>query len=191
MQFELCFWERYDIMPIYCRTAPGVSRQTAQRREVAAPVTFAFQPLSQDNALVIANRWKYDGVYSFYDMTADLEDYEEFIDEGLRNANDHYQAMADGALAGFFCVIQDGPAIEIGLGLRPDLCGKGVGKGFVDQAVSFIDGHYQFDKLVMHVAVFNQRAVKVYRSCGFRDVKVIQQSSNGGVYEFLVMEKAR
>lgn len=70
-------------------------------------MTFEFQRLSQNNALIIANRWKYDGAYSFYDMTADLEDY------------------------------------------------------------------------------------KVYRRCGFRDVKVIQQSSNGGIYEFLVMEKAR
>lgn len=160
-------------------------------RKDVSPMIFEFQRLSQSSALIIANEWKYDGVYSFYDMTADLEDYEEFIDEGLRNANDHYQAMAGGTLAGFFCVIQDGPAIEIGLGLRPDLCGKGVGKGFVDQAVSFIEGHYQFDKLVMHVAVFNQRAVKVYRSCGFRDAGLIEQSSNGGVYEFLIMEKMR
>lgn len=152
---------------------------------------FDFQALTQSNALVIANQWKYDGVYSFYDMTADLEDYEEFVDEGLRNANDHYQAMADGGLAGFFYVVQDGPVIEIGLGLRPDLCGKGMGKEFVDQMISLIEAHYHFDKLVMHVAAFNQRAVKVYRSCGFRDVKVIEQSSNGGVYEFLVMEKAR
>ena len=97
---------------------------------------FEFQRLSQNNALIIANRWKYDGAYSFYDMTADLEDYEEFIDEGLRNANDHYQAMSNGGLAGFFCVVQDGPVIEIGLGLRPDLCGNGVGKGFVNQVVS-------------------------------------------------------
>ena len=87
-------------------------------------------------------------------------------------------------------MVRDGPVLEIGLGLRPDLCGKGVGKGFVDQITGFIDAHYQFDKLVMHVAAFNQRAVKVYRSCGFRDVKVIEQKSNGGVYEFLVMEKA-
>lgn len=154
-------------------------------------MTFEFQPLSQGSALVIANQWKYDGVYSFYDMTADLEDYEEFIDEDLRNTNDHYQAMVNGELAGFFCVVQDGPAIEIGLGLRPDLCGKGVGTEFVDQMISLIDAHYQFDKLAVRVAAFNQRAAKVYRRCGFRDVKVIQQNSNGGVYEFLVMEKPR
>lgn len=102
-------------------------------------MTFDFQRLSQSNAVVIANEWKYDGVYSFYDMTADLEDYEEFIDETLRNKNDHYQAVANNELAGFFCVIQEGPMIEIGLGLKPDFCGKGAGKGFVNQIVNFID----------------------------------------------------
>lgn len=158
---------------------------------MSAPMTFEFQRLSQDSALVIADEWKYGGVYSFYDMTADWEDYEEFVDEDRRNANDHYQAMAGGGLAGFFCVVQDGPVIEIGLGLRPDLCGNGLGKGFVSQVVGFIEARYRFDKLVLHVAAFNQRAVKVYRSCGFQDVKVIEQSSNGGVYEFLVMEKVR
>lgn len=58
--------------------------------EDVRPVIFEFQRLSQSNALIIANEWKYDGEYSFYDMTADSEDYEEFIDEDLRNANDHY-----------------------------------------------------------------------------------------------------
>lgn len=32
-----------------------------------------FQPLTQIHALEIANDWKYDDIYSFYDMTADAE----------------------------------------------------------------------------------------------------------------------
>lgn len=63
---------------------------------------FVFRPLSQRNALEIANEWKYDGIYSFYDMTADAEDYEEFVDETLRNQNDHYEVLENGALVGFF-----------------------------------------------------------------------------------------
>lgn len=152
---------------------------------------FNFQKLSQSNALIVADQWKYDGIYSFYDMTADLEDYEEFTDESLRNRNDHYQAIVDDKLAGFFCVIPEDSVLEIGLGLRPDFCGKGFGKDFVKQILCFIQTKYQYDKLVMNVAVFNQRAIKVYRSCGFQDVKVIKQRSNDGIYEFLVMEKGK
>ena len=87
-----------------------------------------FRPLTQMHALEIANEWKYDGIYSFYDMTADAEDYEQFIDEDLRNQNDHYEALENNELVGFFCVIQENASIEIGLGMRPDICGKGKGK---------------------------------------------------------------
>src|SRR5699024_8228748 len=107
---------------------------------------FIFRPLTEIHALEIANEWKYDGIYSFYDMTADAEDYEEFIDEDLRNQNDHYEAWENDELIGFFCVIQETPSIEIGLGMRPDICGKGKGKQFVMQIINFIEHNYKFDK---------------------------------------------
>ena len=150
---------------------------------------FAFRPLSQVHALEIANDWKYDGIYSFYDMTADEEDYAEFVDENLRNKNDYFEALEHDELIGFFCVIQEGNSIEIGLGLRPDICGKGKGKEFVRQITDYIENNYKFDKLVMNVAAFNQRAIKVYRSCGFKEQETISRSSNGGIYEFLSMVK--
>ena len=150
---------------------------------------FCFQKLSQKNALIIADNWKYDGEYAFYDMTADPEDYEEFVDEKLRNENDHFEAIMDDDLVGFFCVVRDNSEIEIGLGLRPDLCGKGIGKDFVYQIVKYIETHYTYSKLIMKVASFNQRAIKVYRQCGFKVCGSIEQHSNGGVYSFTVMEK--
>ena len=148
-----------------------------------------FRPLTQIHALEIANEWKYDGIYTFYDMTADAEDYEEFIDEHLRNQNDHYEALENHTLFGFFCVIQENASIEIGLGMRPDVCGKGKGKQFVKQILDFLGHNYKFDTLVMHVASFNQRAIKVYRSCGFKDSGITKRRSNGGVYEFLTLVK--
>ena len=148
-----------------------------------------FKPLTQIHALEIANEWKYDGIYSFYDMTADAEDYEQFIDENLRNQNDHYEVLENNELVGFFCVIQENASIEIGLGMRPDICGKGKGKQFVEQIQDFLERNYKFNELVMHVASFNQRAIKVYRSCGFKDSETTKRNSNGVVYEFLTLVK--
>lgn len=150
---------------------------------------FVFKPLSQRNALEIANVWKYDGIYSFYDMTADEEDYEEFIDETLRNQNDHYEVLENGALVGFFCVIQENQSIEIGLGMRPDICGKGKGIPFVKKIIEYVEQHYKFDQLILNVAVFNQRAIKVYHSCGFKDAGIVKRRSNGGIYDFLTLVK--
>lgn len=150
---------------------------------------FIFKKLSQYNAMVIADEWKYEDVYSFYDMCADIEDYEEFINEQLRDENDYYEAYLGDELVGFFCVIQENHSIEIGLGLKPNLCGKGIGRAFLTQILSYIENHYEFEQLIMNVAIFNQRAIKVYRACGFEDVKEFEQQSNGGLYKFLKMVK--
>ncbi|MBW3083104.1 GNAT family N-acetyltransferase [Bifidobacterium phasiani] len=112
------------------------------------------KPLTQEHALEIADEWKYDGEYAFYDMTADVEDYEEFVDEDLRNRNDHYEVWENDRLIGFFCVVKEDRSIEIGLGMRPDMCGKGMGRRFVGRIVEFIEEHYRFDRLVMSVASF-------------------------------------
>lgn len=148
---------------------------------------WVIQPLTQSHALEIANAWKYEGIYSFYDMTADVEDYEEFVDEERRNQNDHYEVLESHEVIGFFCVFQENTSIEIGLGMRPDVCGKGKGKRFVEQILEFIGRAYSFDQLVVNVASFNQRAIKVYRACGFEDSEITQRHTNGGVYEFLTM----
>lgn len=148
-----------------------------------------FRPLTQAHALEIANEWKYDSIYSFYDMTADPEDYEGFVNADLRSKNDHYEVLENENLSGFFCVIREGTSIEIGLGMRPDLCGKGKGRQFLEQILAFIERNYEFDKLIVNVASFNQRAIKVYHSCGFLDSELIKRSSNGGIYEFLTLIK--
>ncbi|BBM36704.1 hypothetical protein [Pseudoleptotrichia goodfellowii] len=67
------------------------------------------------------------------------------------------------------------------------MCGKnrGLGKGFVTQLVNFVYKNFEFDKLILN------GAIKVYHSCGFRDVEIFNQKSNGGIYPFLRMEKSK
>ena len=152
---------------------------------------FIFKKLTQINALDIANNWKYDGIYSFYDMTADIEDYDEFINEELRNQSDYFEAIYNDELVGFFSVSLKSLSIEIGLGLKPDICGKGIGKEFLTQIMNYVDNRYPSNEYIMNVATFNQRAIKVYHSWGFEDYKVVNCKSNGGVYEFLTLIKHR
>lgn len=122
-------------------------------------------------------------------MTADIEDYEKFVREDLRRGSDYFEALEKEQLAGFFCVIPVGRDVELGLGLRPDLCGKGWGRAFLGQILRFLEENYTFESCILSVAAFNQRAIKVYRACGFEDCGVTMRNTNGGEYAFLTMKK--
>ena len=94
-------------------------------------------------------------------------------------------------MVGFFSVERQGATVELGLGLRPDLCGKGLGRTFVREIIAFLEAHYTYDALILKVAQFNQRARRVYQACGFRETGMVRQESNGGIYDFVVMEYQR
>lgn len=139
--------------------------------------------MAQSEVLEIADRWKYDGEYAFYDMTADPEDYQEIISPELRG--DRYFSVFDrDTLIGFFCVEQG----ELGLGLRPDLTGQGRGGAFLAEILDFVRENYEFEKIRLSVASFNQRAIKVYKRAGFTETGFAEIPTNGGIYEFTLME---
>lgn len=143
--------------------------------------------MTQIQAVEIADTWKYEGIYKFYDMTEDPEDYAEITDSVLRG--DRYWSVLDGEkLIGFFCLEPDDETVELGLGLKPEYTGKGFGKEFVDLIVDFIRKNYHFKEIMLSVVSFNNRAIRCYEKCGFRKTCVIPQKANGSLYEFVIMQ---
>lgn len=146
--------------------------------------------MGQSDAIEIADCWKYDGEYAFYDMTADPEDYEEIVTPEKRG--DRYFSVFSGdGLIGFFCVEREGADVEIGLGLRPGLTGQGRGKAFLEEILRFVRENFSFEKIRMDVASFNQRAIKVYERAGFVKTGTAKVPTNGGMYDFTQMELNR
>jgi ribosomal-protein-alanine N-acetyltransferase len=149
---------------------------------------FTFRQMNEQEARAIA-RWHYEGPYAFYDMDQDADDLAELLNP--RSWEEKYYAVLDeqGELAGFFTFTKDGEAVEIGLGLRPDLTGKGKGVGleFVQAGLEFAKSEYAVSAFRLRVATFNRRAVRVYEKAGFRPVRVFMQETNGGKHEFLEM----
>ena len=148
---------------------------------------FDIEPLSQSDAETIAS-WHYQGEYAFYDAEADAEDLAELLDPALRG--DCMFAVRDdaGELVGFFAYQDSDGVVDYGLGLHPDLTGKGLGERFVCAGLDFAQSRFSPKTIQLRVAAFNQRAIKVYERVGFREVERYMNRTNGGEFEFILME---
>ena len=87
--------------------------------------------MDQDAAEEVA-AWSYPGVYAFYDFAADAKDLAELLDADSRVGRYFSASLPAHGLGGFLEIKPAGEAsVEIGLGLRPDCTGHGLGRAFV------------------------------------------------------------
>jgi ribosomal-protein-alanine N-acetyltransferase len=148
-----------------------------------------FTQLSQEDAEAIAE-WRYPEPYSFYNWTADVDDLRELLEPTLRG--EAYWAVKDdaGELVGHFSFKpKDERTIEIGLGLHPDLTGRGLGSSFLAAGLDFARQRFAPQRFVLSVVTFNERAIKVYERAGFVRGRVYMHSTAGREWEFLEMAR--
>lgn len=145
--------------------------------------------LSQDNAEAIANDWHYEGIYAFYNLVEDPEDFREIVSPNLRG-DKYFQVVNDKELVGYFCIEKISTIkAEIGLGMNPSFTGLGLGLSFLGIIERFILNHEEYQRLVLSVASFNERAIKVYLKAGYVKIRSELLASNNSEYEFIIMEK--
>jgi [ribosomal protein S18]-alanine N-acetyltransferase len=124
--------------------------------------------------------WRYDPPYDFYDG------------DGLPVKNpEFFFAVRDdeGALIGFYFFAPCGDALFFGLGLRPDLTGRGLGEQFMLTGLKFARSIYGHRCVVLDVAAFNERAIRLYRRVGFTETGRHTETFDGyGAVEFVDME---
>ena len=148
---------------------------------------FDIEPLRQSDAERIAS-WHYEGEYAFYDAEADAEDLAELLDPALRGDSMFAVRDAAGELVGFFAFQNSDGVVDFGLGLHPDLTGKGLGKDFVRADLDFAQSRFSPKTIQLRVAAFNKRAIKIYQRVGFKNVEHYMNRTNGGEFEFIRME---
>lgn len=147
---------------------------------------FILRPLTAADAHTIA-AWRYAGVYAFYDLTADPADLAELLTPETWGSSYFSVEGMKQELVGFFQFEQQGDVIDIGLGLRPDLTGKGHGLPFVIAGLAFAQRRFTPRQFRLAVAAFNRRAQRVYERAGFQAVRTYWQATNGGQHEFVEM----
>ncbi|MEK4669391.1 GNAT family N-acetyltransferase [Niallia sp. FSL R7-0271] len=118
--------------------------------------------------------WKYEPPYDFYNDHNKEESMQELLEEP-------YFAVLDdgGALIGFYCTgtsaqvplglfygvyLED--SLDIGLGMKPELTGKGMGASFIRYILNQLKTTSSSVRLT--VAAFNERAITLYERAGFR-----------------------
>ncbi len=146
-------------------------------------------PMSQADAEAMAT-WRYPGEYAFYDADYIPADLAELLDPQLRGDGLFAAHAPGGELEGFVELKpRDGGAVEIGLGLRPDLTGRGLGAAFTAAAIELARGRGA-ERITLAVAAFNLRATRVYERAGFIETGRHMRHIAGQEWEFVDMELA-
>ena len=127
------------------------------------------------------NAWRYEPPYDFYDG-----DQEEPL-----NPERHFVVRDDdGESIGFYYFELNGDVLDYGLGLRPDLTGRALGLDFFRSGLEFGRERYRPRLIRLHVAAFNERAIKVYERAGFREVgRHVRTFERWGEVEFMTMDE--
>ncbi len=133
--------------------------------------------------------WRYDPPYDRYDIDADPSDV-ELMRAAVASGEGWYAAddVETGELVGFFEFVVAGDEIDVGLGLRPDLTGRGLGAGFLRQGLAFARDRWSPMTFALDVYEWNERAIRAYEGAGFARGEVyLRRFPDGNEKEFLRM----
>ncbi|AHZ53845.1 MULTISPECIES: GNAT family N-acetyltransferase [Bacillus cereus group] len=150
------------------------------------------------------NTWTYEEPYNLYSFSGEKEVMEELLD------GTYYGCCDDqGDLIGYFCFGANAQVpggrdahlyggrdahlyggedvIDIGLGMKPALTGKGMGKEFFQAGIAFATKEFNAKMFRLSVATFNTRAITLYKNIGFKQGPIFLSRGR----EFMLMEYER
>jgi RimJ/RimL family protein N-acetyltransferase len=141
-------------------------------------------------------KWQYGPPYDLYN--SDPSEQDSLVQFLVEPSNGYYAIRDDRRdLVAFCCFGRDAQvpggdyrlaACDIGLGLRPDLTGRGLGAVFVRAVLDFAAQHLDPSRFRVTIAEFNRRAISVWRAVGFQPVDVFRRESDG--MQFIILTES-
>ena len=137
-------------------------------------MTFKIRNMNEEAAIDILN-WRYDPPYDFYNNELNSDSMKEMLE-------DSYSFVLDqnDSLVGFFCIggsaqvpvgrqfgAYSEALADIGIGMKPELTGKGYGAIFFSFVLEHVQDIFKGVPIRLTVAKFNQRAIHLYEKFGF------------------------
>ena len=153
-----------------------------------------FPPMDEEAARAIST-WCYEPPYDMYSLNR--EDADQVV-AAFVNPEYAYRAIIDrtGELVGYCCFgvearvpggDYDNPAVDIGLGVRPDLTGQGLGATFVSAVLRLARQDLAPTEFRVTVAEFNERAQRGWKKAGFEPVQGFERTFDG--MPFLILTR--
>jgi ribosomal-protein-alanine N-acetyltransferase len=147
---------------------------------------YSIQPLTPSEARQLLG-WRYESPFDYYDPPFH-KDAGPLIQELVKPENGFYSVRdAQHRFIGFCSFGLDGQvlggqydsnAIDIGLGMKPELTNSGKGEAFFAAITAFALKEFATKNLRLTVADFNKRAIRVYAKSGFTVIDQFIATSN-------------
>ncbi|OWA32968.1 GNAT family N-acetyltransferase [Saccharibacillus sp. O16] len=150
--------------------------------------SFEIHVMTESEAAAVCG-WSYEPPYDIYGWMPWEEMKKlgiEFGDPELRTQQ-YVTGYRNGVFCGFAQLFPLGGTTRLGIGMRPDLCGRGMGAAFVraaaDEALRRIPGQ----EIDLEVLTWNQRAISAYRKAGFSITDLYERMTPDGMKPFYCM----
>jgi [ribosomal protein S18]-alanine N-acetyltransferase len=135
--------------------------------------------------------WKYDGKYSIYNHPswdkATSGNWAITVEEKRKK---EFFALVDeyDNLCGYIRLRDKVEYVLIGVGIKPSLCGHGLGIELMEIVKQQCSKLYPSKKIILEVRSFNERAIKCYKRAGFKVKEIHKKDTPIGCSEFIIME---
>ncbi|TNJ62862.1 GNAT family N-acetyltransferase [Paenibacillus hemerocallicola] len=151
-----------------------------------------FVPMEEEHGRLICS-WRYPEPYAVFNWSPwdELQERsEEFGDPSIRKEQFEGVLDRDGQLCGFAQFFPLVGWTRLGLGLRPDLCGQGLGPSFTSAIVGRAMQRRPEDGIDLEVLTSNSRAQRAYLKAGFaiRDTYVRNTPTGPDEFHCMVYE---
>lgn len=168
-----------ELQPCSASAAPG-----------ASAARYLFRPLRLADARA-AGRWRYPPDYAMYDLDPAVLVFTALMRAPLRALGFHALAvdLPGDPLISVFSLIQRGGDVELGVGMRPDLMGHGLGLGMMLAGMDYARALIHPATFSLTVATFNTRAVTVYERAGFQRGALTRIRMRGQPYDSMRMSR--
>ncbi|NMG22412.1 GNAT family N-acetyltransferase [Brasilonema bromeliae] len=158
-------------------------------------MSFIFSPMNFESACVILT-WQYDEPYNFYNL--DSGEISESVQQFLDPHNAYYTITnGHNDLIAYCCFGPDArvsggdysvEAVDVGLGIRPNLTRRGLGLRVVDAVMNFAQNKFTPILFRVTVADFNKQALRICEKAGFQTAQRFQRDLDGKDFVVLTLK---